>query len=167
MQCSELRQQLRRCLADETVSVQQRLLALIRTVDLAYGRLIYQPDADQEALLGAVLAHATVAIAPLLTTAGYAWDGLVEATARAAGAYIKSPTEVHWTAFMEASTNSYPFGPGDGCLAVDELGGHGTPGAGDHGAGFIWFSAIIGPEIGPERVYHALLNEMDGFLAEQ
>ncbi|MEJ7599915.1 MAG: hypothetical protein WKG01_18560 [Kofleriaceae bacterium] len=157
----DLRWELRQCLADP-VPARQRLLALIRAVDLAHDSL-RTGNADIEPLVQQVLARAAVTIAPLFTTASEPMDVGIAATAVAARAYLASPSEDRWSTFEQAATDSYPFGPGDGCLAIDELGGCGQPGAGDHGAGFIWEAAIV---IGMERVCDALHSEIDGWLAE-
>ncbi len=39
-----------------------------------------------------------------------------------ARAYAAEPTETRYGDLLGAATMSYPFGPGDGCLAVQELG---------------------------------------------
>jgi hypothetical protein len=43
-------------------------------------------------------------------------------TTEAAQNYLNSSTEANWDVFFDCSTNSYPFGPGDGCYAVSETG---------------------------------------------
>ena len=65
----------------------------------------------------------------------------VERTLSAAAAYLVEPGEQSWSEFVKTSTNSYPFGPGDGCFGIEEL-GHGSCGPGSgcrSGIGFLYF----------------------------
>lgn len=78
----DLRWELRQCLADP-VPARQRLLALIRAVDLAHDSL-RTGNADIEPLVQQVLARAAVTIAPLFTTASEPMDVGIAATAVAA-----------------------------------------------------------------------------------
>jgi len=151
-----LRAELRDIVFDDARPARDALLALVRCLDLAIEDAVRADDAEVEALVCAMLAHAAVALAPLMIPAGQAHPP-IERTARAAAGYLASPGEDRWDAFVAAATSSYPFGPGDGCLAVAELGGHGAPGAGDHGAGFVWIAAA---QIGADRARDALRAEL-------
>ena len=65
----------------------------------------------------------------------------VERTLSAASAYLQEPGEQSWSDFVKTSTSSYPFGPGDGCFGIEEL-GHGSCGPGSgcrSGIGFLYF----------------------------
>ncbi|MGZ6086110.1 MAG: hypothetical protein ACXWUG_18270 [Polyangiales bacterium] len=46
----------------------------------------------------------------------------IDRTMRAAHAFLERPCEETYGALQVAATDSYPFGPGDGCLAVPETG---------------------------------------------
>jgi hypothetical protein len=158
---SAFRTELRRLLFDDALSPRDALLALVRCIDLATDAAVQADDADVELLIQRVLAHAAVALAPFLIPAG--GHPRIEATALAAATFVASPSEAHWDAYLAAATSSYPFGPGDGCLAVDELGGHGAPGAGDHGAGFIWGVAV---QVGVDRARRVLRAEMEAPIGD-
>lgn len=43
-------------------------------------------------------------------------------TILAAEKYIVKCTEENWDTFCQSSTNSFPFGPGDGCYCVEKTG---------------------------------------------
>ena len=80
-------------------------------------------------------------IAEMVCTLGEALDGGgggIGRTTAAARRYLERPEAERWGALYEAATMTYPFGPGEGCLALVELGGHGARGAGcASGVGFI------------------------------
>ena len=65
----------------------------------------------------------------------------IERTLSAASQYLKESDQVNWSRFANAATQSYPFGPGDGCLGIEEL-GHDSCGPGSgcrSGIGFLYF----------------------------
>lgn len=52
-------------------------------------------------------------------------SGLVqmqELTLLSAKEFLVKSTDENWEAFCQSSTNSYPFGPGDGCYCVEKTG---------------------------------------------
>lgn len=79
----------------------------------------------------------------------------VEATLRAATAFALEPTLDRYDALVAAATDTYPFGPGDGCFAIPALGVEGcAPGSGCRsGAGTL---AAIAEEISYEVAVDAL-----------
>ena len=158
-----LRIELAECLRSDVDSAEQRLLAFVRALDLAYDGSGTDLDAELEGLLREILARAAIALAPLVRTEDGEPMPTVACTADAARAFVASPTAERWDVFEAASTASYPFGPGDGCLAVDELGGHGARGAGDHGPGFLWQVAVTA---GAGRVCEAMRTELGAWLAD-
>jgi hypothetical protein len=114
------------------------VLDLVRRLDLAH---LGAPGSDTGdaimELVALVLARAACVLGPELA-AKVSPRERIDATVVAARAYVDAPSEETHTAFFRAATQSYPFGPGDGCLAARELGGHGTPGAGcASGSGFL------------------------------
>jgi hypothetical protein len=115
-------------------------------------------------LLQKTLARIAVATSGMLCAALQAEAAVhhVTATTRAAREYALHPTEENDNAFFEAATDSFPFGPGDGCLAVEELGGHETRGAGcGSGAGFIWY---VAQQIGMGRARAAIVRDVVPWL---
>lgn len=46
----------------------------------------------------------------------------VNKTIEAAISYLENPSELSYDFLVITATNSYPFGPGDGCYAIPELG---------------------------------------------
>ncbi len=65
-------------------------------------------------------------------------------TIQAAEQFVCEPTEAHFAIYQNAATNSYPFGPGDGCFALPETGYSGCePGSGCRsGAGCLALSDL-------------------------
>jgi hypothetical protein len=54
-----------------------------------------------------------------------------ELTLMAANEFITNKNDEKWDSFCQSSTNSYPFGPGDGCYCIEETGVSGcNPGSG-------------------------------------
>jgi hypothetical protein len=51
-------------------------------------------------------------------------------TIKAGETYALNPSEQNWDMFCEWATMSYPFGPGDGCFCIKELGDSCKPGSG-------------------------------------
>jgi hypothetical protein len=72
-----------------------------------------------------------------------------EDTILAAENYIVKCTEENWDAFCQSSTNSFPFGPGDGCYCVEKTGIIGCkPGSGCiSGIGTIAFTSLPEDEV--------------------
>lgn len=129
------------------------LLALVRYIDLAV------IAAQRE------LSLADIALARALSAAGRASKIAtdIEPVILAAEAFAIDPTHATQTAFQVAATESYPFGPGDGCLSVPELGQAGcAPGSGCvSGAGTLMeFTAIDGDE----RVARVVVSELVAWL---
>lgn len=111
------------------------LVEVVRTVDLAYRA----PRGSQAAQR--VIAAMVCALGEAL--ADDDGHGGIAMTTAAARRYLEAPSDDSWGALFEAATMTYPFGPGDGCLALDELGGHGARGAGcASGVGFIAMTGL-------------------------
>jgi hypothetical protein len=131
----------------------RQLLDLVRQLDL--------PDEDdQENLPSQALARAVVAAGPALL----ARQPLptVEATLAAGAAYVAAPSEATWAALFEASTMSYPFGPGEGCYSTWADGGC-APGSGCRsGAGTL---SSIASEVGAAVVLTAVRAALLPWLA--
>jgi hypothetical protein len=129
------------------------LLALVRLIDLAVVAAQGERSFADIALARAVSAagRASQTAAPI--------DGVLEA----AEAFALDPTEATHTAYQAAATSAYPFGPGDGCLAVPELGEEGCgPGSGCvSGAGTLIQIAEVD---GDERVAQAIVTELVAWL---
>ncbi len=119
------------------------LLATLRWLDLRAG------DGDIGRLLNQQASAALIcAAAPELALR---WPAArIENTRQAAAAWLRQPDEERWGQVFSAASASYPFGPGEGCHAVEELGGHGAPGSGcSSGIGWAW---SLGNELGAARV---------------
>jgi hypothetical protein len=67
---------------------------------------------------GQALARCVVAVGPDLLAATGA--STVAATLEAAQAFVDGPTEAAWEDYVARATQSYPYGPGDGCLAIGD-----------------------------------------------
>lgn len=145
-----------RWLDDPSTTPPQRLLHVVRMLDLA----LIAADAvgDEGSLAHQAVARAVIALAPLVPA-----SHRIASTAAAALDYATAPNGDAWSALVAAATDSYPFGPGDGCLAVDELGGHGAPGAGDGGSGFVW---LVAQQCGAESVCVALHDAIATWVGE-
>jgi hypothetical protein len=131
-----------------------RIVALVYCVDSAFEQAAQsgKNEATEQFVLE-FIAQAVVSLATAMPTS----PG-IEATRDAAATYLHTPTEEHWDALFQAATASYPFGPGEGCLALDELGGHDAPGSGcTSGVGFIY-------RIGAETVIQLLKRDMTPWL---
>jgi hypothetical protein len=89
----------------------------------------------------------------------------VEHTLEVAASYAAEPSDAHYGALQAAATNSYPFGPGDGCLAVHEIGFAGCAlGSGCRsGSGTL----VLGftPSIGHAAVARAIREDLTAWLA--
>jgi hypothetical protein len=125
------------------------VLELVRWLDLRYA-------ADREAAQ-ALYAPLLVAVSPLLPDKPH-----IARTVAAAGQYASAPSEEHWAELFRAATSSYPFGPGEGCYCIDELGVQGCgPGSGCRsGAGSF---ASIAESYGYDAVATALLTTLDAY----
>lgn len=81
-------------------------------------------------------------------------------TLEAARAYADSPDDKTKQAYLERATNSYPYGPGDGHLGLDDRGcepGSGCP----SGAGTLRY---IANELGGDTALHALAAALSPWL---
>lgn len=122
------------------------VLAIVRLLDLAW-----RGDAPgARALIDEAVCRMLIAGAPLYVEAYPRAQPAAERTLSAARAFVATPGEAQRTALFRAATNSYPFGPGDGCFAVSELGTHGTPGAGC--AGGVGCLAYLAPAPASRRL---------------
>jgi hypothetical protein len=86
-------------------------------------------------------------------------------TIKAAEAYILEPTEDHFDSYFAAATDSYPFGSGDGCYAIDELGySRCEPGSGCvSGAGSLAsFAAVLGADVVMQVIAKELIPWLQG-----
>jgi len=110
------------------------VLPFIEWLDTVYAKSY----SDHERLLRESLVRLTVAVGEtLIVEPGAA----IEKTVATASHFLREPSPPNWRSFFNASTNSYPFGPGEGCYGVEEL-GHGTCGVGSgcrSGVGFLYF----------------------------
>jgi hypothetical protein len=84
----------------------------------------------------------------------------VRATQAAARSYLTAPGEDTWTAYSARATDSYPYGPGDGCYAIADPptgcdAGTGCP----SGAGTLYFA---GDEVGFADVASAITAVLAG-----
>ncbi len=75
---------------------------------------------DVASLPNQILARAVVAVGYELLDAQGAIETIV-ATIKAGENYALNPTEQNWDLLFHCATQSYPFGPGDGCLSIPEL----------------------------------------------
>lgn len=136
---------------------EQQVCLLVEALDLgiAAGR--------RHGIAQQALARAVAAIGPPVLAH---WDGglrasRVRATLAAAGAYARDPAEETGLALAVCATASFPYGPGDGCLAITGL-DHCDPGSGcSSGAGTLHSMAW---EIGFGGVMQALAAELAPWL---
>jgi hypothetical protein len=105
------------------------------------------------------LARAVVALGiPLLQHTNLSRIAL---TLEAARVYADSPDDETLQAYVERATHSYPYGPGDGCLALDDR-ECGEPGSGcPSGAGTLRYTAN---ELGGETALPALAAALSPWL---
>lgn len=108
------------------------------------------------------LARATLAVSHLAKRLYSESTVNIDATVIAAIQFIEKPTEHNDLLFFEAATNSYPFGPGDGCFCVDNASGHDTGSGCLTGSGFLWF---IAEDVGHENVQKCLIADLIPWLA--
>ncbi|MEE3717350.1 hypothetical protein V2H45_11370 [Tumidithrix elongata RA019] len=99
----------------------------------------------------------------LIEKRAYLSNHPVAKTLQAAEAYCLAPTEATSDRYFRAATNSYPFGTGEGCYAVKELGYAGCePGSGcTSGAGTL---DQIAYEVGAAEVMRLIAKEIVPWL---
>ena len=139
-------------LLNQELSPREFIYELVRWLDL-------QMAAEPEGLGREMLVWAFVAAGPLVPSMA-----TVDRTLEAAHSFVVEPTNTHYGALMEAATNSYPFGPGDGCYGVSNLGYAGCePGSGCRsGAGcLVSLAEVIGYDRTTEAVRGALRSHLD------
>jgi hypothetical protein len=129
------------------------LLALVSWLDRRLA------DATPQSLEAQLLGRAVIAAGRPLA----AKHATVARTLEAARAYVGDPTDDRYEAFQIAATASYPYGPGDGCFAIAELGYAGCDvGSGCRsGAGSL---VCVAEEIGYECVAEAVRREVSEWL---
>lgn len=152
---------IRAIIEDGRTPAQARVLALVETLDLA---VLAERQADRHHGPAAqLLARAVVAIGGPLLAADPAPPAAViravGATRAAAAAYADAPGDDTELAYFTCATGSYPYGPGDGCLATGDTC---EPGSGCwSGAGTL---ACAGATIGFDAVIEALAAELAPWL---
>jgi hypothetical protein len=108
-------------LEDRDTPSLNRLHALVVALDRAIA-----DDDEDDSVSVQTLARAVVAVGrPLLE---HTRLSTVAATLEAAEAFVRAPDEVTWRRYFECATLSYPYGSGDGCLAIT---GHPDPESGN------------------------------------
>ena len=130
-------------------------------------RVLDQPSSEEIStdlvhFIRLYLARATIAVSPLAKCAYPEANGNVSSTAFAARQFIDEPTEDNDLRFFEAATNSYPFGPGDGCYSIDDDTDHDAADGCKTGVGFLWF---VAEDVGHEQVQKYLIAEVEPWLA--
>ncbi len=122
------------------------LVELVRVLDERWGAAVFSDAVFSDAenppdlqLVRGLLARSVQSLGPsLMAHLPGGAHANIQSTVSAATAYIQTPSDETWDAFIQASTNSYPFGPGDGCHTVQQLADHCRPGSGcASGAGFL------------------------------
>ena len=134
------------------------LLDLIRWLDLECA------GAAPESLPQQILTRAIVAAGfALAEKKNFPATAPVMRTINAAEQYCLEPTEPTFDCYFEAATASYPFGAGDGCYAIDELGyASCEPGSGcTSGAGSLYQMAL---DLSVDAVWQALTLELVPWL---
>ena len=137
------------------------LLHLIGQVDSAFAAV---PPPEVVNFVRALLARATSAVGPLMKGLWPGADENIAATTRAAERYVAAPSHENDLAFFDAATQSFPFGPGDGCLDVDAIGGHRPGGGCRSGAGFLWH---VAEDAGHAEVRARLVAALEAWLSER
>ena len=146
---------------DDQKPAQARVLALVETLDLAV--LAEREDDRQHGPAAQILARAVVAAGGPLLAADPAPPAAViravGATRAAAVAYADAPGDDTELAYFTCATGSYPYGPGDGCLATGDAC---EPGSGCwSGAGTL---ACVAATTGFDAVIRALSAELAPWL---
>ncbi len=110
----------------------EALLTLISWLDVACA------EAPLTSLPRQILARAVVAVGYVLYEK-FGYETIAQ-TIQAAEGFALAPTLDNFAAYQNAATNSYPFGPGDGCYAIAATGYAGCePGSGCRsGAGCLY-----------------------------
>jgi hypothetical protein len=136
------------------------LLTLISWLDLACATA--SPASFQKQLLTRAIAAAGY---ELVKKKNFPADHPVIATIKAAEAYLLAPTDETFAGYFSAATNSYPFGAGEGCYAIRELGYPGCePGSGCmSGAGSLY---NIAHATGFEVVWQSITSELIPWLQD-
>lgn len=140
---------------------EQQVRLLVQALDLDIAAAIATDP--RHGIAEQALARAVAAIGrPLLA---HCDDGLrasrVRATLAAAGAYARDPSDETGLALAVCATASYPYGPGDGCLAITDM-DHCGPGSGCiSGAGTLHATAW---EIGFGEAMRVLAAELAPWL---
>jgi hypothetical protein len=99
-----------------TTPSRESLLELIRWLDIE----IHNHPVVENNIYNQLLARSTVALGyELLTDSGPLPNVVI--TLRSAQEYALNPTQQNWDSFSFDATQSFPFGPGDGCYSVKEL----------------------------------------------
>lgn len=138
------------------------LLELVRLLDLALREATAKRDDATLAFIDEAVARMVVAGAPFYLDAYPRARTRATATLQAAERFVAAPSESTRAAYTRAATSSYPFGPGDGCFAVPELGDHGTPGAGC--AGGVGCVAYLAPATAATQLVLALRRALGPWL---
>lgn len=136
----------------------ESLLDFIHWLDLECAQAA--PESLQQQILTRSIIAAGYALAE---KQGFPNDHPVVRTIQAAEAYCLAPTEDRFDRYFEAATASYPFGSGEGCYVIDELGYAGCePGSGCvSGAGSLY---QVAAELGVEVVRQAIAQELIPWL---
>lgn len=138
------------------------LLELVRLLDLARRQALGERDDATLAFVDEAVARMVMVGAPFYLEAYPRAQARATATLRAAERFVAAPSESTRAAYLRAATSSYPFGPGDGCFAVPELGDHGTPGAGC--AGGVGCIAYLAPPAAATQLVLAMRRELGPWL---
>ena len=137
---------------------QELLFELIRWLDLLCS------EESLDSLPMQILTRSVIAAGKgLVKKRAYPRNHPVVKTLQAAEAYSLLPTKVAFDRYFYAATNSYPFGTGEGCYAVKELGYAGCElGSGcKSGAGTL---DQIAYEVGAEEVMQLIAEEVVPWL---
>jgi hypothetical protein len=140
------------------VPSQESLLDLIHWLDLTCS------DESLDSLPRQILTRGVIASGKeLMKKRAYPSNHPVAKTIQAAEAYSLTPTEAAFELYFHSATNSYPFGTGEGCYAVKELGYAGCePGSGcKSGSGTL---DQIASEVGAEEVMRLIAKEIVPWL---
>jgi hypothetical protein len=134
-------------LLSRDLSPREFILELVRWLDMRMG--VEPEGVERETFVWALVAAGQ--LLPAMAT--------VARTLERARAFVAEPTEARYDALISAATNSYPFGPGEGCFAIKELGYVGCePGSGClSGSGSL---ANVAGAIGYERTAEAIRSAL-------
>lgn len=135
-----LRQRIAELVASSALADPELLIQVIHQVDLGFQEAARRGDPGETdvAAVKRFVALCTEVTGPLVAAQRPEARVGIEKAATAATAYLAHPDEQTRAAYFAACTAVYPFGPGDGCHSLPELGGHGAPGCGcTTGVGFL------------------------------